>query len=207
MKTNKNAAEAAMNAAKDEFDLAAQALLEADPGDANWDDLVVARDNAQAAYLAKQAAFQSAENAYDDMLDSYETQYNQLTQGLDQAEIGLDSAQKAYDLTTGEAYEDMVTQANAQLDQAKAGYQAALKQLSYTKVTSPIDGVIEQKLVSENGISSQASPAYVVSNKDTLCVNFNVSADIARAMKTGDGVTVEYGQKSYPAEIIESATL
>jgi RND family efflux transporter MFP subunit len=157
------------------------------------------------AYLAAQSAYQESDAAYDTYIGSYETQYNQLHQGLDQAEIGIDAAQKAYDLTTGQAREELLAVVNAQLAQAKAGYDTALRQLSYTKVTCPIDGVVEQKNVAVNGMSSPSSAAYVVSNKDALNVTFNVSAEVAGNMSVGDAVTVENGTQSHTAEVVEIA--
>lgn len=46
--------------------------------------------------------------------------------------------------------------------------------------------MIEQKNVSEQGLVSQSSPAYTVSNKSTLMVTFYVPADAVDQMAAGD---------------------
>lgn len=183
--------QAVMQQAKEAY----QALDVADP----------AREEAYQAYLAAQAAYQKAQASYDTYVDSYQAQYNQLTQGLEQTEIGVDAAEQAYNLISGTAREELLAVVNAQLAQAKAGYDAALQQLSYTKVAAPIDGVVEYKSVSANGMSTPSTPAYVISNRDALCVTFSVSAGVAGAMSIGDAVKVENGSQTYAAEVVEIA--
>ncbi|MEG2174749.1 MAG: efflux RND transporter periplasmic adaptor subunit [Oscillospiraceae bacterium] len=163
------------------------------------------------AYQIAKTAWQTADNAYDDFTGSYETQYNQLTQGLEQAEIGSDAAQRAYDLlASGKSLQEQLAVYQAQLEQAQSGYQQALTgleqaktQRGYASVTTPIAGVIEQKNVMRDGIATQSAPAYVVSDPGSLSVVFQVPSDAAHVLALEDAVTVEAGQKSYHARVVE----
>ena len=176
---------------------AAKAAMDADPTNG---------DKVQAYEKAK-IAYSGAQNAYDDFTGGYETQYNQLTQGLEQTEIGLDMLEKAYDLAKGPAHQEQITMIESQLDQAQAGYEMALKKLSYSKVTAPIDGVIQQKNVAVHGFASQSEPAFVISDQGALAVTFSVSADAAANLQVGDIATVHSGNKTYSAPIVEVATM
>ena len=70
-------------------------------------------------------------------------------------------------------------------------------------MTAPIDGIIEEKYVDTHATFGTSSPAYVISNKSIVNVEFSVSADIARSMAIGDAVEVESGSTVYHAEIVE----
>ena len=86
---------------------------------------------------------------------------------------------------------------------AKAGLDAAMKQMEYTKVTSPIDGVIELKSVEDHGQTAPTSPAYVVSNKEIMVVKFGVPASALEHMTVGDQVTIENGGRTYTGSVVE----
>ena len=164
-------------------------------------------DAAQATHLAAQTGAQTASNAYEQYKDSYESQYNQLTKTLDQAQLGLNAAQQSYELiSSGRALQEQTAVLQAQVKQAQAGAEIARQKLSYTKVTSPIDGIVEQKNVSLYNMASPSSPAFVISRFDVMEVNFSVSAHTAGQLRLGDAVAVEYGQVHTNAHISEIAT-
>ena len=157
------------------------------------------------AALLKEAkeGLKEVENAYDNYTVGYEAQYNQLTQGLEQVEIGLDVAEKAYDLATGDAHAEQIKSIEAQLKQAESAYKMALQKLSYSSVTSPIDGVVEKRSVDVHGFASQNEPAFIVTDKSSVNVTFGVSAEDAANMKVGDPVTVYDQGIKYPGTIVE----
>ena len=155
--------------------------------------------------LAATAAYQAAQNSYDEFTAGYEAKYNQLTSGLEQIEIGLDMAEKAYSLAKGEAHAEQIKTIEAQLQQAEVGYEMAMQKLRYSSVTSPIDGVVENKSIELHGIATQSTPAFVITGKSALNVTFGVSAETASSMVVGDVVKVESGSKIYNAPIVEIA--
>lgn len=163
-------------------------------------DAIVA---AKLALESAQRGVNEAEAAYENYSVGYEAQYNQLTQGLEQVEISLDVAQKAYDLAKGEAHQEQIKTIEAQLKQAESAYKMAMQKLSYSSVTSPIDGVVEKRSIDVHGFASQSEPAFVIADKSSVNVTFGVSGEDAANMKVGDPVTVYDKGTAYPAAIVE----
>ena len=144
---------------------------------------------------------------YNDLDDGDDAQHKQLRTAVRNAQTAYESAEQIYELTKDAVHNDAIKVAKASLGQATAAFEAQAKQLEYTRVTSPIDGVIEQKNVSEQGLVSQSSPAYTVSNKSTLMVTFYVPADAVDQMAAGDKVTIENGRRTYEGTIAEVGTM
>jgi HlyD family secretion protein len=163
-------------------------------------------DAAQADHLAAQTAAQMAANAYSQYRDTYESQYNQLNMSLEMAELGLMAAEQSFDLVeSGRALDEQVEVLQAQMRQAQAGIEIARQKLSYTKITSPIDGIVEQRNVSLYNMASQSSAAYVIYNPDVFDIEFSVSPKIAANLSAGDEVSVEYAGEALGANIFEIA--
>lgn len=131
----------------------------------------------------------------------------QAQRGYDMAKLQYESAQKAYELTTEKVIGENLATAQAQLKQAQAGLNAAQKQLAYTRVTAPISGVIERKMVSAHDMASPQNPVYVIASRNEMTVNFSVSEDNMKHMKVGDKLTVEKGGKTYSGQVLEISTM
>ncbi len=149
-----------------------------------------------------------------DMLASLRSQRDSLEKSMEQAKTarrqavsGYNSASDAVDLTTGKASEQAKNAAEASLGQARAALALAMAQVDYCKVTTPISGVVEMKNVEANGMSGAGSPAYLISNKDTMQVSFGVPAETSRKLQIGDAVTVENGRITHTAVITEIGTM
>lgn len=130
------------------------------------------------------------------------------------AQLAYDSSNTIYELTKSEVRNDALKVANASLGQATASfeaqvksYEAAAHQLEYTKVYSPIDGVIESCTVAENGNSSPSAVAFTVSSKANIMATFYVPADAAATMAPGDIVDVVNGQQTFKGELTEVGTM
>ena len=165
-----------------------------------WKDAVDAYDKDQNDDTWSE--LMDAEDKYYDLLDDYAYEQSLVT-ALENAYTNYENVLEQYDIykkqQTGENQETFELQRQA----AENAYQQALQQLSYTQVTAPIDGVIEEKNVSTHATFGTNDPAYVISNKSIVNVEFSVSADIARSMAIGDAVEVESGNTVYQAEIVE----
>lgn len=131
----------------------------------------------------------------------------QAQKGYDMAKLQYESAEKAYQLTTEKVIGENLAAAKAQLKQAQAGLKSAQKQLEYTRVTAPISGVIERKMVSAHDMASPQNPVYVISSKNQMTVTFSVSEDNMKHMQVGDTLTVEKGGKTYQGEVLEISTM
>lgn len=76
-------------------------------------------------------------------------------------------------------------------DQARAAAEAAGNQLRYAVVTSPIDGVVTQKLGNAGSLAMPGQPVLVVENPARLQVQTQVGEEVLRRIKPGDAVPVE----------------
>lgn len=98
-----------------------------------------------------------------------------------------------------------VTQAQAGVKQAQAGVDAAQLQLDYTKVTSPVSGVITKKNITVNNMAAQGSPAYVITSDDAINITFYVAETVMQELTIGQEIQVERNGEKYTAQISENA--
>lgn len=144
---------------------------------------------------------------YNELDDDESSTHSSLRNAVRNAQIAYDSATQIYELTKDEAHNDAIKVAQANLGSATASFNAQAQQLEYTKVYAPIDGVVEQCNVTEQGNASPSSAAYTVSNKSTITVIFYVPSSAVESMAPGDPVTVENGQVSYEGSITEVGSM
>ena len=189
----KKLAEAAYNTAKTEYDAAAA---------------VVTATSSQLA-LAKQGL--SAAQAGVNTINSGKTQ---LKSGIDQIETSqdtltdsLNTAKQAYSITQNEVYPQTDETYTAQLNQAAVGIESAQMQLDYCTVTAPISGVIEAINVEKEGMAAAGNVAYIISNKDSMTVTFDVAEAAKNTLNIGDHVTVERNGQTFDGSITEIGTM
>ena len=115
--------------------------------------------------------------------------------GLDSAALGIDSAE--------------VTVNNAQIgvEGAKLAIDSAEYQLDMYTLKAPISGVIEAANVKEHDFATPSTPAYIISNKDTMTVTFYVSEGIRNTLKVGQQVSVDRNGKLFDAVITEIGSM
>ncbi len=113
--------------------------------------------------------------------------------GVTQAEAGVKQAQAG------------VRQAQAGVKQAEAGVEAAQLQLDYTKVTSPVSGVVTKKNITVNNMAAQGAAAYVITADDAVNVVFYVSEKVMKELNVGQNIRVERNGEEYEAQISENA--
>ena len=187
------AAEAVYNTAKTEYDAAAA---------------VVTATSSQLA-LAKQGL--SAAQAGVNTINSGKTQ---LKSGIDQSETSqdtltdsLNTAKQASSITQNEVYPQTDATYAAQLNQAAVGIESAQMQLDYCTVTAPISGVIEAINVEKEGMAAAGNVAYIISNKDSMTVTFDVAEAAKNTLNIGDHVTVERNGQTFDGSITEIGTM
>lgn len=202
-KTAIDQAQAAYETARDALELAYQDEIDMSDFKKHWKK--VKQLEREYDKNPTEETYQAYDNAYKDYMDtlpSYSAYRMQVTT-FENAYNSYENALEQYDIykkqQTGENRETYELSRQA----AENAYQQALQKLSYTQVTAPIDGIIEEKYVDTHATFGTSSPAYVISNKSIVNVEFSVSADIARSMAIGDAVEVESGSTVYRAEIVE----
>lgn len=123
--------------------------------------------------------------------------------GLQQAEDALKDASADYqrfealykdEVVSRQHYEKMKLNhdmAVSRAAQAKAGLSTAQGQLKYAVVTSPISGVVTQKLAMEGDIAAPGHPVLMVENPARLQVQTSVPEALFKTLKAGQAVQVE----------------
>lgn len=189
----KKAAEAAYNTAKIEYDAAAAAVT------ATSSQLALAKQGLSAAQAGVNT-INSGKTQLKSGIDQIETSQDTLTDSLN-------TAKQAYSITQNEVYPQTDATYTAQLNQAAVGIESAQMQLDYCTVTAPISGVIEAINVEKEGMAAAGNVAYIISNKDSMTVTFDVAEAAKNTLNIGDHVTVERNGQTFDGSITEIGTM
>lgn len=115
--------------------------------------------------------------------------------GVDSAALGIDSAAAS------------VNSAQIGVAGAQVAIDSAEYQLDMYTLKAPIDGVIEAVNVDDHAFATTGSPAFVISNKDTMIVTFYVSEGIRNTLTIGQKVSVDRNGKLFDAAITEIGSM
>lgn len=135
--------------------------------------------------------------------------------GLQQAEDALRDAKADYErfealykdeVVSRQQYEKMKLNhdiAVSRAAQAKAGLSTAQGQMRYATVSSPINGVVIQKLAMEGDIAAPGHPVLLVENPAKLQVQTSVPEALFKTLRLGQAVQVEVDglDKPVPAKV------
>ncbi len=75
------------------------------------------------------------------------------------------------------------------------------------KVIAPIDGVVERRGVEPLDMAAQQTPAFVISDKNSMTVTFRIPKASYGHIKTGDGVTLENVGETFAGRVTEISTM
>lgn len=170
--------------------------------------------NQLAGVKAKYDTAQAAVSQLDGQIAANESAKTQLKSGIDTAEDSretinenLATAEQSYAITQNVVYPDTDATYAAQLESASVGIDSAQMQLDFYTVEAPIGGVVESVGVEENQMVSAGTAAYIISNKDSMTVTFQVTEEAKNALAVGDSVTVERTGNTYEGTITEVGTM
>ena len=212
------AEEAAKRAAKDAnpdiSDEDLQAAVSADE-DVQRYNASIKDVNAQITELkTSQSSAQSAVDQLNSQIQSVEASKTQLKSSISQIENGKDTirdnlttAEQTYSITQNEVYPETDATYAAQLQAASVGVDSAKMQLDFYTVKAPISGVVEAANVKKEDMAAAGNPAYIISNKDSMTVTFNVTEKAKNTMNVGDHVTVERNGETFDGTITEIGTM
>ena len=212
------AEEAAKRAAKDAnpdiSDEDLQAAVSAD-ADVQRYNVSIKDVNAQITELkTSQSSAQSAVDQLNSQIQSVEASKTQLKSSISQIENGKDTirdnlttAEQTYSITQNEVYPESDATYAAQLQAASVGVDSAKMQLDFYTVKAPISGVVEAANVKKEDMAAAGNPAYIISNKDSMTVTFNVTEKAKNTMNVGDHVTVERNGETFDGTITEIGTM
>lgn len=208
--------------AKNDVKTANPDMSEADLEDAINNDATVKdcntaieKVNAQIAELkTSQSSAQSAVDQLNSQIQSVEASKTQLKSSISQIENGKDTirdnlttAEQTYSITQNEVYPETDATYAAQLQAASVGVDSAKMQLDFYTVKAPINGVVEAANVKKEDMAAAGNPAYIISNKDSMTVTFNVTEKAKNTMNVGDHVTVERNGETFDGTITEIGTM
>jgi RND family efflux transporter MFP subunit len=143
-------------------------------------------------------------------------QVAQARSGLAQAQANLANAKGDYE-RFGNLYKEQAipkqqwdqTQLRYQVAQeqvaaAQAGYNTAGAQMRYSSVTSPIAGVVVQKMANQGDLASPGRPVLVIEGQGKLQVQTQVPGDVFDKIKLGSKVQVFAGDKTVQGTITQA---
>lgn len=157
---------------------------------------------------------QSTVDQLNSQIQSVEASKTQLKSSISQIENGKDTirdnlttAEQTYSITQNEVYPETDATYAAQLQAASVGVDSAKMQLDFYTVKAPISGVVEAANVKKEDMAAAGNPAYIISNKDSMTVTFNVTEKAKNTMNAGDHVTVERDGETFDGTITEIGTM
>lgn len=186
---------------------------------------------ATTAYEQAQEMASAAESAYQQVKDGIETIEDgeeQLNNTLADTYKSLEQAEAIKNITEEQVYNDTqkvvdankktaalgvdsaaasVSAAQVGMEGAQVAVDSAEYQLDMYTLTAPIDGVIEAVNVEAHDFATPTSPAFIISNKDTMTVTFYVSEGIRNTLNVGQKVQVDRNGKLYDAAITEIGSM
>lgn len=172
-------------------------------------DTEASRQQAEIAYQSTQQKAQQDLKVAKEQLDAAQKVFNNrealLKEGaasgkdvedariaLTQAQNQYESAEKDYELKTAEA----------QLNSAKAKAAGADAQLSYTKIVSPINGVVTDRPFYPGEMPPAGSPVITVMDLSQVIARAHVSQAEAAQLKVGDAATISMpGAPAVPGKV------
>jgi HlyD family secretion protein len=156
-----------------------------------------------------QAEVQSAKEALDAAQKLYESRKELLQQGalarrsLDEANVSYVQARNQYEIAERHldslvkvGKETGIKQAQAQLDAAKGRHQGAETQLEYSRIISPINGVIAERPLYAGEMANAGSPLLMIMDISRVVARANVPSEQLQFLKVGDPATITTADSS-----------
>ena len=141
--------------------------------------------SAKDAMDAQQKLFDSRQALYREGAIS-QKEVNDAQVALSQARSQYEIAVKRFEILQGVSREQSIKAAAAQRDAAKARAEAAQAQLSYSRIISPIDGVVTDRPFYAGEMPSSGNPIITVMDLSQVIARAHVSQEDARHLKMGD---------------------
>ncbi len=167
-------------------------------------DLLGAQTDSHGGVLQAEAVYQAAVHkaeqdlklskdvldAAQKLYDSRQTLYKEgavSAKDVDDAKVSLTTARNQVDAAQQQFDR---RQAEALLASAKGRSQAADAQVSYTKILSPIDGVVTDRSVYQGELPPAGSPLITIMDLSEVVARAHVSQQEAASLKVGDAATI-----------------
>ena len=141
-----------------------------------------ARDNAKKVLDSRQKLFDEGALAHR-LVDESQLAYSQ-------AAAQYQSAQEHLKALESVSKEEQIRSATAQVQGAQAHYESVEAQAAYSRITSPIAGVIADRPINVGDVASAGAPLLTVMNVAKVVARVNVPQSEAGAVKAGQSATI-----------------
>jgi HlyD family secretion protein len=154
------------------------------------------RTKAEADVRSAQQAFDAAKKLYDNRVGLEkegalaQRLVDEANVAMVQAQSQLDNAQRHLQALNQVSQRETLRGSEAQMNAAKARYESAQAQLSYTRVTSPISGVVAERLVYPGEMASSGAPLVSIVDISQVVARANVPVKDAAFIKVGRPVRI-----------------
>lgn len=143
-------------------------------------------------------------------ITQYKSAVDQCEEAIETIQDNIDSTYDSYsqavtssNISNGEMREEQKKVSQNSISAAKLNIEQAQESLEAYTITAAISGVVESVNVDVHDFASSGSPAFVISNKDTMVATYYVSEDVRNTFSTGQKITLEKDRKTYDGEIVE----
>jgi len=175
----------------------AEAQASYDQAEASYQSL--ARGSAPEELQKAELEVQSTKDAMDAQQKLFDSRQSLFKEGaisqkeVNDAQVALSQARSQYQTTLkhletvrGVSNEQAIKGAAAQRDAAKARIESAQAQLGYSRIVSPIDGVVTDRPLYAGEMPASGSPVITVMDLSQVEARVHISQDDARQIKLGD---------------------
>ena len=139
-------------------------------------------DQAQKLYESRQALYREGAIAQKDVNDA-QVAFTQARSQYEIAQSHLKSVQNV-------GQEQSIKSASAQRDQARGRLDSAEAQLSYSRVVSPIAGVVTDRPLYNGEMASNTAPMITIMDTSQIIARAHVSQEEALQLKVGDAASL-----------------
>lgn len=127
---------------------------------------------------------------------------------LEQAKANLEAVKKQVaEQNTSVADSLAMAELNADFTDQYIALEQQKKNLADYTVMAPISGVIEQRNLDVYDMASQSTPAFIITNKESVTITFGVAESSLTSMRVGDEVTVEKNGETCGGYITEISNM
>lgn len=166
-----------------------------------------------AEYQAAMARYQSAATLHAQWsakVDGYKQAIDGCEQALEELQDGINSTYETFSqtatsvaITNGELREEQKKVSQNSISAAQLAVEQAQEGLDSYVITASIGGVVENVNVKVHDFATSSSPAFVISNKDTMMATYYVSEDVRNTFSLGQQIEIEKDGITYKGEVLE----
>jgi HlyD family secretion protein len=151
-------------------------------------------------------ALEAQQKRYDSLQDLYkqgaiaQKEVNEAQVALTQARNQADIAQRVLQDLQGFGREQALKAAAAQRDAARTRLQTSQVQLGYSRIVSPIDGVVTDRPIFAGETAAAGSPLLTIMDLSKLIARAHVSQQAAAELKVGNVASLFWAENERPVQ-------